>query len=374
MSLHVVYADTSDTIAYQLVGEAPRRRKGWGVIPLAGWDPDAGWADDRVPFQEMPHIADPPGGIVASANNQPTPEGEGPFLGVDWLDGYRVARIFESLQAGREWDLQSVRALHMDQESIAWRDMRDYVLASPVTSEEGRRAVSLLEGWDGVVSSESPAAAVFELFLTDMTRRTVEAKAPLASAWALGQGSSLLVPLTFFAARRVGHLVRLLREQPEGWFPETWDEVIAGSLAAAVQVLRKRCGDDQRQWAWGRIRPLTLRHSLGHKSLLGRVYNLGPFPCGGDTNTISQAAPPPTDPLANPLAIASARMVVDVGDWEESRFVLPGGQSGNPLSPHYGDMLPLWRRGDGVPIAWSPEAVRDATVATLRLSPASTSQ
>ena len=100
--------------------------------------------------------------------------------------------------------------------------------------------------------------------------------------------------------------------------------------------------------------------------------NLG-FPCGGDTNTISQAVPPPTDPLANPLAIASARMVVDVGDWEESRFVLPGGQSGNPLSSHYGDMLPLWMRGDGVPIAWSPEAVRDATVATLRLSPASTS-
>jgi penicillin amidase len=91
--------------------------------------------------------------------------------------------------------------------------------------------------------------------------------------------------------------------------------------------------------------------------------------CGGDDNTINNASARPLDPLSRPDTIASMRTAIDVGAWDNSRFVLPGGQSGNPLSPHYGDLLPLWHRGEGVPIAWSAEAVQKATRETLRLKP-----
>ena len=67
--------------------------------------------------------------------------------------------------------------------------------------------------------------------------------------------------------------------------------------------------------------------------------------------------------------MASLRFAVEVGDWDGARFSLPGGQSGDPLSPHYDDLLPIWLRGDGVPIAWSPAAVARATVSTLQLLP-----
>ena len=111
---------------------------------------------------------------------------------------------------------------------------------------------------------------------------------------------------------------------------------------------------------------------MGPGSLIWVIpVNRGPFPWGGDTNTVSQAAVDPLNPKTNPLMIATLRMVVDVGNWDESRFVLAGGQSGNPLSPHYDDMLPLWRRGEGVPIAWSPSEVARVTCATLRLVPPS---
>jgi penicillin amidase len=69
------------------------------------------------------------------------------------------------------------------------------------------------------------------------------------------------------------------------------------------------------------------------------------------------------------MVLASMRAVIPVGDWDSARFVLPGGQSGNPFSPHYDDMLPLWRRGEGVPIAWSREAVAAATISRLELRP-----
>jgi penicillin amidase len=118
------------------------------------------------------------------------------------------------------------------------------------------------------------------------------------------------------------------------------------------------------------VRPLTLRHPLATQRLLRPIFNIGPIPCGGDANTISQAGVDPLDPLSNPGAMAGLRLVIDVGDWDASRFVLVSGQSGNPLSPHYADQHPLWRRGEGVPIAWSEPARRAAVQRTLTLLPA----
>ena len=63
------------------------------------------------------------------------------------------------------------------------------------------------------------------------------------------------------------------------------------------------------------------------------------------------------------------RMVLDVGNWEENSFVLAGGQSGNPLSPHYNDLLALWKRGDGIAIAWSKDRIAQIAQSTLRLEP-----
>jgi len=317
----------------------------------------------------MPHLADPEIGFVATANNQPTSEGAGPFLGADWIDGYRQDRIVEALDARHDWDLPSVQALQMDQKSIPWRELRDIVLAIPAETDQARQALALLEAWDGMVAADSSAATVFEFFVAEMIQRVVTAKAPRAAQWALGEGFTSLIPHTVFYVRRVGHLVRLLQEQPEGWFERSWPQEMADALTTVVRSLRKHYGDEPDGWAWGHIRPLTLRHPVGERAPFDRVFNLGPFPWGGDANTVGAASAPPSNPTTNPLTIASLRMVVDVGNWEENRFALPGGQSGNPLSTHYADLLPLWQRGEGVPIAWSPEEVARVTQFTLRLVP-----
>jgi len=65
------------------------------------------------------------------------------------------------------------------------------------------------------------------------------------------------------------------------------------------------------------------------------------------------------------------RLVIDVGSWDDARVVLAGGQSGNPLSPHYDDLLALLPQGESVPLPFSPEAVRAATREVLRLMPRS---
>lgn len=368
-ALNLVYADTAGNIGWQVIGDAPQRRKGWGIVPAPGWDAGSSW-DGLLPFEELPHALNPDAGFIATANTQPLQEGQGAFLGVDWIDGYRLARIVEALAARKDWDVASAMALQVDQVSIPWREVRDVVLSAPVSTDAGRLAVALLREWDGTVAADSPAASVFELFVAEMTRRIVRRKAPRAMRWALGQGFTPLFPLSLLVARRVGQLSRLLRQQPEGWSDQGWPQEVAEALSAAVTELRQKYGADPRQWAWGRIRPLSLGHLLGARKPLDRIFNRGPFPWGGDVNTVSQAAPDPANPTCNPLAIASLRMVLDVGNWDEGRFSLSGGQSGNPLSPHYDDLLALWLQGEGVLIAWSRDAVERTARDVLRLLPA----
>ena len=368
LSLNMVYADTSGSVGWQLAGEVPQRRKGSGTLPMPGWDRETGW-NGSVPFDEMPHLVDPECGFVATANNQPIREGEGPFLGADWVDGYRQARIVEALSSRNDWDLAGASALQMDQKSVPWDECREIILNAPADTADVRYAIGLLTDWGGVVSADSPAGALFELFLTEMSQRVAKAMAPASAEWALGKGFGPVVPHTFFMARRVGHLIRLLRDQPEGWFQRAWPDEIADALGSALAGLRTKYGPDVQDWSWGRVRPLTLRNLVGDRPPLGRVFNRGPFPWGGDANTISQAPTDPMDPTASPLIIASLRAVMDVGNWEDNSFSLAGGQSGNPASRHYDDLLPLWLCGEGVSVAWSAEKVDEIARSTLRLEP-----
>ncbi len=369
LSQNVAYADTSGTIGWQLAGEVPIRRKGWGTLPQAGWDSEAGWLDSGVAFSDMPHSVNPDSGLIASANNKPSTDDSGPFLGVDWLDGYRAARIYEVLGSRDDWDIAANLTLQIDQTSLAWREVKDAILATPAADPDARTALSLLKNWDGVLSAASPAATIYERLLSEIWRRAAQARAPKASRWALGLGFSELLPLTTFAAGRSSRLLRLLREQPEGWFDQPWPAVIAEVLSGIVAELKVKEGSDNSKWSWGAVRPLTLEHPLGRIGFLASTFNRGPFPLGGDGNTISQAGTTPLRPDGNALAIASMRMVVEVGSWEDARFSMPGGQSGNPFSPHYDDLLPYWLRGEGVQIAWSPSAVEASTQHRLELLP-----
>ncbi len=367
LSLNMVYADEPGTIGWQLAGNAPRRRKGWGTIPLPGWDPDAGW-EGYVPAAEMPYLESPACGFVATANNQPTTEGSGPFLGVDWCDGYRQARIIEMLGSRDDWDLAGAQHMQTDVESMAWREVREAVLGTSSNDPTTQRALEVLRAWDGRETADSPGAAVYELFMSEMVHRLASAKAPQSYKRALGHGFSPLVPSTFFSIRRTGHLVRLLRNQPEHWLSRPWEEEIADALATVLQRLQDSHGQDVTDWSWGQVRPLTFRHPLGDRKPFDRVFNLGPIPWGGG-GTVGAAEVSALDPTANPFAVDSLRMVVDVGAWDNSRFVLPGGQSGNPLSPHYADQFPLWQQGTGIPMPWSESEVAEATQETLSLVP-----
>ena len=359
-ALNVVYADVGGHIGWQLTGQLPVRRSADGTLPTPGWGP--GWEAEPLPFDSMPFALDPPEGFVVSANNAPRADApDRPFLGVDWLDGYRASRLVAVLGARDDWDVAATGRLQVDQASVPWAEMRDAVLGVDVTSEPARTALGLLSEWDGLVAADSPAAAVYELFVAELAAALARERAPASWPWAIGAGFGEVVARTGLGARTVSHVVGRLRAGDHGAH-------VASALEAAIETLRSQFGADAPGWAWGRVRPHHLRHPLGRAAPFDRL-GVGPVAIGGDANTVAQAGVRPTDPLANPAAIANHRMVVDLADPDASRFVVAGGQSGNPLSPHYADLFELWAAGASVPMAWSPDAVAAATTDVLTLRP-----
>ncbi len=367
--LNVAYMDESGNIGYQLIGTAPIRGVGGGTMPMPGHDPSTAWEEGSIPYEDLPHTVNPEAGFVVTANNLPS--GSGPYLGSDFLDGYRAARITELLESRSDWDVAATLELQMDQGSIPWRQIRKDVLDA-LEGDSGLEAVSkLLAAWDGTVGPDSPAATVFEVFTAALSRIIAEARAPQSSRFALGEGFTPLVPFNGLIVRRMSHLVRLIRERPEGWFDEGWDEATRRSVAEAAATLEERFGPDPDAWAWGAARPLTLIHPMGLRKPLDRVWNIGPIPHGGDANTVNPAPVNATDPLGNPdFAVASGRMVVEAGSWDLARFCLAGGQSGNPFSVNYADQVGLWRRGDAIVIPYTAFAAARTVRRRLILQPA----
>ncbi len=279
-----------------------------------------------LPFDEMPHLLDPDTGFVATANNAPrSDDPDAPYLGSDWLDGYRAAAIVEQLEARADWNVDSAAALQCDVTCVPWREMRDTVLAAGGEGDGAERlALELLRSWDGVVGADSAAASVFELLVAELAASIAREAAPNSWRWSLGGGIGEAVGGTSLGTRSVSRVVAALRDGSDR------SVMIRGALSSAVTTLVARHGADPARWAWGDVRPLTLRHALGVAAPLDRVLNLGPLRVGGDGNTVAQAGVRPLDPLRNPGAIANHRMVIDLADVEALALRAGGRAVGEP--------------------------------------------
>jgi penicillin amidase len=303
-----------------------------------------------IPFDEIPHVENPDDGIFVTANTAPPGHEENSHLGIEWLDPYRRDSIREALLQRKDWSVADCQKLQLDYRSLPWREMRDAILRAAESREKLRDVSQLLRSWDGVLGADSRAAGLFELFAAEMMVKLALVRAPGSHTWFLGE-TAWMPGINLFYLRRMGPLSKLLREQPEGWFDRPWTEVMADALEVALARSSGR--------TWGEM------HTLRPKSLLfgdiwplSHVFSTGPIPVGGDTDTINQASIRQLNPIGETDNIPGMRMVVDVGNWSASRFVIAGGQSSNPLSPHYDDMFPLWQRGEGVPMPWTPDEVR----------------
>jgi penicillin amidase len=234
-------------------------------------------------------------------------------------------------------------------------------------------ALDLLRRWDGSLGPETIGGTVYEVARYTLVRQLLEPALPrsLIERWC-GLGFH---PLLMAASEFYGHdtvtLLRLL-DQPESWWVQQAggrEALLTRGLKQTIEWLRAKLGADSAGWQWGRLHTVTFPHTLAAQKPLDAVFNRGPYPSGGDTDTVCQVAYQPDDPYTGKGWAPTYRQVIDLGDLSRSLWVYAPGQSGQLGSPHYDDLIDAWRTGKLVPMLWTREQVEAAAESRLVLNP-----
>jgi penicillin amidase len=365
-----VYADVEGNIGYQMAGLVPLRAKGQGLVPSPGWTGEYEWKG-FVPFDELPSVLNPPTHYVATANNKIVDDDYAYFLGAEYLDGYRIQRIVELLEAREKHSLEDFRSIQGDIYSIPGRELAQHLLGLQPADQDARRALNFLRVWDYQLSPDSVAATIVEAFFLQMLRNTVAIKLGPLTDYFVGKEVHPAVPDSFYLHRSASWLLGLMREAPVDWFAgRSWPEVMEQSLVEAVAGLRRQLGEDMSRWTWGRVHYAPFEHVLGRVRALQPLFNRGPVPVGGDMNTVAQASYVGSRPFVVHSYTASYRQIIDLSDLNRSVAILPGGQSGHPASRHYSDMIDAWRRVEYHPMLFDRGEIERQAEGRLTLMPA----
>jgi penicillin amidase len=367
-SLNFAYADVEGNIGYQLAGRTPVRGQGHGVVPAPGWSGEYDWTG-FVPFDELPNAYNPPTHWVASANNKIVDDDYPHFLSASYADGFRQQRIIEMLEEKEKLSVGDFEAMHGDQVSIPARELVPLILQLEPKDEWSRRALTFLRAWDYTLAADSAAASVYEMFYVHLVRRALEEKLGSWSDFFMGKGIHPLRRNGLFFNAAHSWLMDKMRERPAWFEGKTWHQVMEECLATSVAELRKLLGDEVSRWGWGRLHKQAFKHPLGEIRGLDRVFNRGPVPVGGDSNTVWQAAYAPYHGYEVNSFTPSWRQIIDLDDFNRSQAILPSGQSGHPGSRHYGDMIGMWSRAEYHPMLWDREEVEKHARGRLELSP-----
>ena len=144
------------------------------------------------------------------------------------------------------------------------------------------------------------------------------------------------------------------------------DVVALHSLEEAVKDARERLGDDPSKWRWGKLHIAPFTHALSTDDERRALFNLPSVERGGDGNTVNNTSGSGFRQNHG----ASFREILDVSDWDRSVATSVPGQSGQPGSKHYGDLLPLWAEGKYFPLLYSKQKVEAMAKQRLTLEPA----
>jgi penicillin amidase len=370
--LNVAYADVRDNIGYWVTGKVPRRAKGDGTVPVPGWSGEYEWIGE-VPFEEMPHALNPLQGYLVTCNHKIIPDDYPHFLGHVWMNGYRARRIVSVIESKAKVSLADQRDLHMDFTCLPGLEFVDRLQGYTHPDPDVQLALEKLRLWDGKLTPDSIGGIVYEVARYTLVRNLLNTGlgAELATR-VMGQGFH---PLLFHSHEFYGHdTVAMLRmlDNPDSWWIRRAggrEALITQSLKQTIQWLRAELGPQLSDWRWGKIHKISFDHPLGLQKPLDQVFNRGPYPIGGDTDTPCQTAMQPGDPYDNTAWSPSFRQVIDMRDFSNSVAIHPPGQSGQLASPHYDDLAQLWLDGEYHPMLWKRDEVERSASSKLILRP-----
>ncbi len=363
-SQNFVYADLDGNIGYQMPGNVPIRAKGDGSLPVPGWSGEYEWTG-YIPFDDLPFVSNPSTHFIATANNAVVPSTYQYFISSDWSAPYRAQRILELLRAKEKLSVADFKIMQGDVHSIPLVQLQKHILRINPEGFLQQRAMQHVKSWDGRLTIDNIGGTIVEVTYQKL----------FANLFADKMGKEL------FAAYQAAdnpsrRSVLALLEQPENdWWDnpstpkkETRDDIIRQSYSQAADWLGSQFGDAPEEWRWGRLHTATFAHPLGSVQPLDRLFNAGPIAAPGGVFTVFATSFKGTTPYAV-SSVSSMRQIVDLANWDSAETVHMTGQSGQPLSRHYADMVLMWRDVQYAPFSFSRAALDRAREGRLVLMP-----
>ncbi len=353
-SQNLVWGDDGGHIGYHLTGLVPLRgangQNGISPVPVnAGMYEWTGF----VPYDQLPAVTDPTGGILATANARITPDSYPYAVALDWELPYRNERIWKALGDRTGLTPADMTALQNDTFSALDKTVAERVAYAvdhaTAPTPRDREAADILRTWDGRVSRNSAAPNITQAVRLALMPLLLKPK--LGDLW------------TLYTWRERSYAVEMILEHAsERWLPReysNWNDL----LTAALEQGLKKSGAPAKlaTWQWGPTHTLQLQHPVfGSNWALRRL--------SGNPRTTSVALPGNAFTVRASAGVhgASERFVTDMADPAHATMTLPLGESGNAASPWFADQWPAWTDGRPLPLSYNGAT---GTAHTLVLHP-----
>ncbi|HLZ24643.1 MAG TPA: penicillin acylase family protein [Ktedonobacterales bacterium] len=373
ISQNFVYADTAGNIGYRMSGLLPLRPAANDFVPVDGATAANDWTG-YVPQNQMPRLFDPPTHIIATANNQITPTDAPVYVTWNWDQGYRARRIVDDLLATPQLTIAGYERIQADAYNVPAATLAPiFVAAGSNAGGDAAQAAHLLQGWNDEMSTSSAAAAVYEVTVGMLIRETLE---PL-----LGKSLYGIYRDNYSSSGLYTVLLNLLAVPTPPFFGMSFtdlgttpkrDAAIAHALTDAMSQLRAQLGPDTSTWRWGALHQAHFNHPLASVRPLDRVFGTTPVATSGDTVTVSVGGDggfTSDPPSYDQHTVSSMREIIDLSNLDNSLWITTTGESGEPFSAHYSDLIPLWAAHQYQRMDYSPEAEAHASTDLLVLKP-----
>jgi penicillin amidase len=344
-SENMIYADVDGNIGWIASGMMPKRR--WsGLLPVPG-DGRFEWSG-FVPVSQLPQSYNPASGFIATANNNILPKGYTTPIAFDWSASYRVSRIREVLSKRNDFTIADFQALQHDDLSVLARSIVPHLVSAAVRlGKRDEPAVKMLASWNYRMTRDAATPLVFEAWAPIVARRAYVARLSPKAAAVLGTRADYEQLEEYLAA-------------PGGAVSSRGrDSLLLAALDEAVADITKRYGADTTAWRWGKVHVAELRHPLA------RSFDLPPVSRAGDANTVFATG----GANYRQTAGASYREVIDLGNFDNSVAINVPGQSAQPGSEYYDNLLELWGSDKYFPLVYSRARVEAETKHVLHLTP-----
>ena len=355
--LNFVYADVAGTIGWVAAALTPIRR-GWdGLLPVPGDSGRYEW-QGFLPVAELPQSFNPDQHWLATANHNILPAGYSREIAYEWQPPFRFQRIQQRLTGKQRFTLADFHSIQHESTSLPALVLIE-LLKGMKLSAEAEPFGRLLRDWDGVLSRESAAGPLYAAWLHELIEAYFEHRVP--NDVRLERGD----------LRNVAVLLKALSAPDEASFGpdpvQSRDALLRQTFDRAMTRAQKMAGDDPRKWRWGQLHTATFRHPLASLGpAYERAFNPSPVPRSGDGHTPNNTR---YNDSFQQVHGATYRHVLDLADWDRGLATSAPGQSGQPGSQHYADLLPLWAAEEYFPLAYSRGKVDEVTTHRLNLRP-----